>query len=70
MATNFTLDQLVALDAAIAQGAKEVMYGDKKVIYNNLADMLAVRNLMRNELGVNGNEPRGRKYGSFDKGIL
>jgi hypothetical protein len=69
MATNFTLQQLKALDDAIALGAREVMYGDKKAIYKNLDEMLTTRNLMRNELGLNGNEPRGRRFGSFDKGI-
>lgn len=67
----FTQTELDALEAAIAQGALTVKYGDKEVTYDNLDKLLQRRNLIRNELGLNGANPgnRGRRYASFSKGL-
>lgn len=48
----FTLEQLEALETAIAQGARSVMYGNKQVMYNSTQEMLALRDTMRRELGL------------------
>jgi hypothetical protein len=66
--STFTLEQLRVLEAAIASGTLEVDYGDKRVIYKTLAEMLQVRDLIRNELGLN-NKNRGRRYAAFSKGL-
>jgi len=68
----FTLDQYNILNAAIAQGALTVEYADKKVTYRSLDEMLEIRDLMANELGLNGTSPKtkGRTYGTFSKGLL
>lgn len=68
----YTQTELDALDRAIAQGALSVEYGDKKVTYRSLDDMLRTRQLMRDELGLNGATPanNGRRYGSFSKGLI
>ena len=63
----FTLDMLAALDKAIASGVQQVMYGNKIVMYKSTADMLRVRALMAQELGLK-NSSANRKYGEFNKG--
>lgn len=68
MAT-YTLDQYNKLNEAIAQGALRVKYADKEVEYRSLNEMLRIRDLMAEELGIkkSGN---GRLYGRFNKGLL
>lgn len=61
----FTPQQLAILDAAIAEGTLKVEYGDKKVEYRSLNEMLNIRALMAAELGEG--KPR-RTYASFSKG--
>lgn len=65
----YTTEQLDILKAAIAQGATKVEYGDKKVEYRSLADMLRVQALMETELGIT---PRANKkiYPTFNKGLF
>ncbi len=63
----YTIDQLNALDAAIAEGALTVKYQDKLVTYRSLDEMIRIRKLMRDELGLNGTSG-GRLYASFSKG--
>ncbi|ABB56764.1 phage head-tail joining protein [Synechococcus elongatus] len=46
----FTQEDLQALEAAIASGCDEVAYGDKRVRYKTLSQMLQARDLMRKEL--------------------
>lgn len=66
----FTLEQLAALDESISGGALTVEYADKKVTNRSLADMLALRDLMRKELFPGDNkEPRGRHYAQFSNGL-
>ncbi len=64
----FTQSQLDALDKAIASGTKQVMYGNKLVMYNSVNEMLRVRALMAKELGLTANKT-DRKYGEFSKGL-
>lgn len=67
----FTQTQYDALVNAIAQGVLTVEYADKKVTYRSLADMMALKNTMANELGLNGNNSstNGRKFADFSKGL-
>jgi hypothetical protein len=67
--TSFTIEQLQALESAIAQGTLRVKYGDKEVEYRSLSDMLRLLDLMRRELGL---VPKGsgKVFASFNKGIL
>ena len=62
----YTQQQLDTLNDAIAQGALEVWYGDKKVIYRSLADMRSIRDEMLSELGLAKNNKR--RFASFTKG--
>jgi hypothetical protein len=64
----FTLEQLEALEAAIAQGVKRVKYADKEVEYPSLKDMLMLRDQMREELGLIA--PASKvKYADYNKGV-
>jgi hypothetical protein len=51
--SSFTQDQLNALEAAIADGALKVKYSDKEVEYRSLGEMLKIRDIMINALGLN-----------------
>jgi len=46
----FSQAQLDALEAAIATGTLEVRTGDKSIRYQNTADMIRARDLMRDQL--------------------
>lgn len=68
--TQYTLEQYQVLSDAIATGTVEVNYGDKKVRYRSLDEMIRILELMKKCLfpdsttGVNS----GRKFASFSKG--
>lgn len=62
----WTLEDLEALNNAIKQGVKEVYYGDKRVVYRSLSEMLQVRALIMSDLGI---KKDGRKYASTKKGL-
>jgi len=64
----YTVAQYEALTEAIAQGALRVEYGDKRVEYRSLSDMLALKKAMENELFPEKRN-NGRTYASFTKGI-
>lgn len=64
---GFTQAQLDSLEAAIAQGATVVRYGDKHVEYRTVADMLRLRNLMKRELGQVSKEEK--IFPVFSKGF-
>lgn len=46
----FTLEQLAAVESAIASGELLVEYEGKKVQYRSMNDLIDARNLMRGEL--------------------
>lgn len=48
----YTLANLQAVEAAIATGATRVEMDGRMVIYQNLKDLIALRDMMRAELGV------------------
>jgi hypothetical protein len=50
--TAFTLEKLLALESAIADGTLRVKYSDKEIEYNSLKEMLRLREIMRKELGL------------------
>lgn len=61
----FTQAQLDALEAAIGLGVKEVDYGDKKIVYHSLAEMLALRDTIKKELEGNSSIAQRRVVGIF-----
>lgn len=60
--TAFTTANLIKLEEAIASGVQRVKYSDKEIWYQSLSDMLKVRDLMKDALGLN------KKCG--DKGLF
>jgi hypothetical protein len=64
----WTQENLEALESAIAQGANSVTYGNKTVHYRSLSEMMQLRNLMRQELGLS-NPARQRVLGSYSNGL-
>lgn len=48
----YTLANLQAVEAAISTGATRVEMDGRMVIYQNLKDLITLRDLMRAELGV------------------
>lgn len=65
---QYTQEQYTALCAAISQGALQVKYGDKWIIYRSLAEMLQIKALMENDL-YTGPKGNGRKVISYTKGL-
>jgi len=57
---TYTIEQYQALSAAIALGALEVEYADKKVKYRSLNEMLQIQNAMILDLGIGNNRSRIR----------
>lgn len=49
----YTQEQLDKLDEAISQGVTRVKYADKEVEYRSLSDMRQIRDLIKQELGLN-----------------
>jgi len=69
---GFTREQLGILEAAIAQGALDVNYGDKRVTYRSLNEMMRIRDLMKKELGLSGSSGTGnsnRRFATHSKGL-
>ena len=65
----YTSDQYTQLTAAIAQGALTVKYADKEVTYRSLNEMLRIKQLMEQDLGINTNANGRRVYAQFSKGL-
>jgi len=49
---NYTHENLAALESAIALGASECYYGDKRIVYRSIDEMIRIRNIMKRELGL------------------
>lgn len=64
----YTVQDLQALEAAIATGALEVEYADKKIKYRSLAEMQQIRNQMLQELGTAPKTPK-RIFAQHSKGV-
>lgn len=50
----WSVEQLEALERAIASGKLSVQYQDRRVTYNSISEMLVARRLLRKELGLDG----------------
>lgn len=68
MSTSFTEENLAALEQAIATGSREVWYGDKRVAYRSLDEMLRIRDLMRESVGKK-DANQSRIFTKFSKGF-
>lgn len=63
----YTMEQVTALEAAVAEGALTVKYQDKQVTYRSLDEMVRILRQMKTELGLI-NKNGGRRLASFSKG--
>lgn len=63
----YTIQQVQALQDAIASGAKDVQYGDKRVTYQSAQEMRQTLETMKAELGIG--TARRRVFVSHSKGI-
>jgi hypothetical protein len=63
----FTQADLDALDAAIASGELSVGYGDRRVTYRSLDELLRAREIMARALGLTTAAPR--RVLSHSKGL-
>jgi methionine synthase I (cobalamin-dependent) len=67
---SWTAEDLAALNAAIASGAKKVKYSDREIEYQSLSDMLKARGIIRAALGCCGSTlAGGRTYGAYSSGL-
>lgn len=62
----FTLEQYEELVSAIAEGVASVSSNGRQVAYRNLTDMLKLKAVMEEQLGL-GRGARARKYISFQR---
>lgn len=63
----WTNAQLSALEDAIAAGATRVTHEGKTVEYRSIAEMIQIRNMMRDSLGTTVTAPRSTLV-RFDRG--
>ena len=68
---TWTTDDLTAISSAIASGALSVRYTDgRSVTYHSIGDMLRIRDLIRADLGLVGDDAgRTHRYGTHSKGL-
>lgn len=55
---DFTTDDLAAINEAIASGALEVEYNDRRVRYRSMRDLIAARDLIRRDLNIKNRSSR------------
>jgi len=63
----FTEENYLTLVAAIAQGSRVVEYGDKRVEYRSLDEMMRILGMMERTLGIN-NTGAGRRVADYYTG--
>jgi hypothetical protein len=66
--SNYTLSQIEALRAAIAEGVTSVSSGGRTVVYRSLADMTRQLRVMEAELEGNSSSANRRRYVEFQRG--
>lgn len=68
--SDFTTDDLTAINLAIKSGTLRVRFADRDVTYRSLEEMKEIRDLIRADLGLVGPDGgRTHRYGSFSKGL-
>jgi len=65
----WTTTELAALNKAIAAGVTQVRYSDRTVEYRSLTEMLQIRTMMMDELGVNVTSRSVMRTLGYSKGI-
>ena len=65
---SFTKTQLSALETALAQNVLVVKYQDREIRYRSTDEMLRLRQMMRQALGLNDKKAQ-RIYTQFNSGL-
>lgn len=65
---EFTEANLQAINMAIATGSREVWFGDKRVAYRSLDEMIRIRDLIKENLGMK-EQNTNRIFARFNKGL-
>lgn len=66
----WTQTDLDAIEASIKTGQLDVRFGDRRVLYRSLDEMLKIRDLIRGSLGLIGDSlGLSRRYGKHSKGL-
>lgn len=63
-----TKDMFDTLEAAIVAGVREVYYGDKRVVYRSLDEMMRIRDMAAQVLGL-WQPSEGRQFAEFGSGL-
>jgi len=67
---TYTMEQLEALEKAIALGVTQVSYNGNSQTYRSLEEMRSIRDEMRLALGLSKqSSQKGMRFASFSKGI-
>lgn len=70
---NFTIDDLKAIESALAKGVRVVKYVDKEVTYRSVDEMLKIRDMIRQCLGLGKDANTGgrglRRVASYNKAL-
>lgn len=66
--SGFTEEGLARLERAIQKGELTVKYEDRQITYRSLAEMLQIRDLSRDELGLKSSRVR-RTVAATRKGL-
>ena len=66
----WTADDLTAIENAIKGGSLRVRFADREVLYRSLDELIRIRDLIRNALGLIGDAGgRSHVYLSHSKGL-
>lgn len=69
---NFTQEDLVAIEQALVKGVRIVKYVDKEVTYRSVDEMLKIRDMIRQCLGMKDANTGGRglrRVASYNKAL-
>jgi len=66
---KYTLEHLQKLKEAYATGALEVRFGEQKVVYRSVNEMLLIIETIEKELGINREEQGVFVQPSYNKGV-
>lgn len=62
---SFTVDQLTAIESAIASGELKVAFNGKEIVYRSMNDLIQARNTIKAALQQAGSLPQKTRRFSF-----
>lgn len=58
---SFTVEQLTAIEGAIASGQLKVAFNGREVVYRSMSDLKSARDMIRKELMQSGALPKAKR---------